>query len=139
MKGYKQPSRSTPLQTKVPVAWQTTDRALPTQTPIRRTSNCSPRFLASAVSGCHHEKNPPKNPEELLDFHVNDSSCACPLCTLFHNAALTSDDGQLGIDGDLALAVLRHALVDVLVARRTQGLDSEHGAGALVELDGLWG
>lgn len=52
-------------------------------------------------------------------------------------AGPTSDDGQLGIDGDLALAVLGHALVDVLVAWRPERLDSEHGAGALIELDGL--
>lgn len=32
---------------------------------------------------------------------------------------LTSDDGQLGIDVDLALAVLRHALVDILIPRRS--------------------
>lgn len=52
-------------------------------------------------------------------------------------AGLTSDDGQLGIDGDLALHVLGHAFVDVLVARRAERLDSEHGAGSLIELDGL--
>lgn len=52
-------------------------------------------------------------------------------------AGPTSDDGQLGIDGDLPLAVLSHTLVDVLIAWRPERLDSEHGTGALIELDGL--
>ena len=50
---------------------------------------------------------------------------------------LTSDDGQLGGDGVLALAVLRHALVDVLVPGGPQGLDPQHGPRPVVVLDGL--
>lgn len=54
-------------------------------------------------------------------------------------ARLTSDDGQLGGDGHLPLAVARHALVGVLIPRRSERLDPQHGAGALVKLDGLDG
>lgn len=54
-------------------------------------------------------------------------------------AELTSDDGQLGVDCNFALLVLGDAFVDVLVARRSEGLDSEYGAGPLVKLDGLQG
>lgn len=54
-----------------------------------------------------------------------------------HRAPLTSDDGQLGVDGDLALTVLGHTFIDVLVAWRPERLDSEHGAGALIKLNGL--
>lgn len=57
----------------------------------------------------------------------------------FHKAGLTSDDGQLSVDSDFALRVLGNAFVDVLVARRSQGLDSEHGASSLVKLNGLPG
>ena len=53
------------------------------------------------------------------------------------NTALTSDDGQLGVDGDLALAVLSYTFVDVLVTRRPQRLDSQHCAGSLIKLYGL--
>lgn len=61
------------------------------------------------------------------------------VCTLLHNARFTSDDGQLGTDGNLALAVLSHALVDVLITRSSERLDSQNSAGTLVKLDGLWG
>lgn len=57
----------------------------------------------------------------------------------FHKAGLTSDDGQLSVDSDFALRVLGNTFVDVLVARRSQGLDSEHGASSLVKLNGLQG
>lgn len=62
-----------------------------------------------------------------------------PLRARFHKAGLTSDDGQLSVDSDFALRVLGNAFVDVLVARRSQGLDSEHGASSLVKLNGLPG
>lgn len=58
---------------------------------------------------------------------------------LFRTAQLTSDDGQLGIDGDFTLTVLSHALVDVLITWRSQRLDPEYSAGSLVKLNGLWG
>lgn len=60
------------------------------------------------------------------------------LSTLLLSITLTSDDGQLGADCNLALSVLSHAFVDVLVTRGSERLDSEHGASALVKLNGLW-
>lgn len=80
---------------------------------------------------CHHKK-----PEELTDVHFNDLFCSYPSAQ-FHNAGLTSDDGQPGIDCDLALGVLGNAFIDVLVTWRSERLDSENGAGTLVKLDGL--
>lgn len=51
--------------------------------------------------------------------------------------SLTSDDGQLGGDRHLALAVACHALVGVFIPGGSERLDPQHGAGALVKLDGL--
>ncbi len=79
----------------------------------------------------HHKK-----PEDLTDVHFKDLFCSCPSAQ-FHNAGLTSDDGQLGIDSDLALAVLGHTFIDVLITWRSERLDSEYGAGTLVKLNSL--
>lgn len=51
--------------------------------------------------------------------------------------SLTSDNGQLGGDRHLPLAVARHALVGVFIPGCSERLDPQHGAGALVELDCL--
>lgn len=52
---------------------------------------------------------------------------------------LTSDNGQLGGDRHLSLAVACHTLVGVLIPGCSEGLDPQHGAGTLVKLDGLDG
>lgn len=49
----------------------------------------------------------------------------------------TSDDGQLGADGDLALAVLCYTFIDIFVTWGSQRLDSENSTGSLVKLNGL--
>ena len=54
-------------------------------------------------------------------------------------SGLTSYDGQLGVDRDLALTVLGDALVDVLVPGGPERLDPEDGPRTLVKLDGLQG
>lgn len=48
--------------------------------------------------------------------------------------SLTSDNGQLGGDRHLPLAVARHALVGVFIPGCSERLDPQHGAGALVKL-----
>lgn len=56
---------------------------------------------------------------------------------MFHHSGLTSDDGQLGIDSDLALTVLSNTFIDVLITWCSERLDSEYSAGSLVKLNGL--
>lgn len=48
--------------------------------------------------------------------------------------SLTSDNGQLGGDRHLSLAVACHALVGVFVPGCSERLDPQHGAGALIKL-----
>lgn len=112
------------------MAFQTNIRTLLAEV----VSKAQPFLTPNSKARCHHKK-----PEELADIHFNDLYCSYALCTLFHNAGLTSDDGQLGIDSNLALGVLSNALIDVLIPWCSERLDSEYGAGTLVKLNGLWG
>lgn len=49
----------------------------------------------------------------------------------------TSEDSELGMDCDLPNGVLGHALIHVLIPRRPQRLDPQHGPRTPVKLDRL--